>query len=111
MKDDKVCNGFGKLPCTCSMPGFCAATACLTPRTQDIVVEYATAMAHVGMDQASGRQGGKLQPEDLLFLVRKARPRTPHALHACVCACVHPVIHCLLGLQQGRYGSRKTSKI
>ena len=34
-------------------------------------MDYATTVAHTAMDQATGR-GGKLQPEDLLFLVRKA---------------------------------------
>ena len=41
------------------------------PGCQDIIVDYATTMAHVAMDQATGR-GGKLQPEDFLYLVRKA---------------------------------------
>ena len=66
----------------------------LIRRMQDIVVEYVTAMAHTGMDQASGRQGGKLQPEDILFLVRKARAPPLHALHACMQAtCIICALH------------------
>ena len=45
------------------------------PGCQDIIVDYATTMAHIAMDQATGR-GGKLQPEDFLYLVRKASMMT-----------------------------------
>ncbi|BDA43119.1 Transcription initiation factor TFIID subunit 13 [Coccomyxa sp. Obi] len=37
---------------------------------EDIVVDYVTIMAHTAMERATGRDG-KMQPEDVLFLVRK----------------------------------------
>lgn len=37
---------------------------------EDIVVDYVTTMAHSAMDDATGRDG-KMQPNDLLYLVRK----------------------------------------
>ena len=38
---------------------------------QDIAVEYATALAQSALDRASTGKGGKLQAEDVLFVVRK----------------------------------------
>ncbi|CAL8468884.1 g8425 [Coccomyxa elongata] len=37
---------------------------------EDIVVDYVTTMAHTAMEHATGRDG-KVQPEDMLYLVRK----------------------------------------
>ncbi len=38
---------------------------------QDIAVEYATALAQSALDRTSTGKGGKLQAEDVLFVVRK----------------------------------------
>ena len=38
---------------------------------QDIAVEYATALAQSALDRTSTGRGGKLQAEDVLFVVRK----------------------------------------
>ncbi|KAK9915270.1 hypothetical protein WJX75_006911 [Coccomyxa subellipsoidea] len=37
---------------------------------EEMVVDYVTTMAHTAMDHATGRDG-KMQPEDVLYLVRK----------------------------------------
>ena len=44
----------------------------LTPRLlcQDIVVDYASTLAHKALAGAAGK-GGRMQPEDLLYLLRK----------------------------------------
>ena len=38
---------------------------------QDIAVEYATALAQSAMDRTATGKAGKLQAEDVLFVVRK----------------------------------------
>lgn len=38
---------------------------------QDITVDYATALAQSAMDRTSTGKAGKLQAEDVLFVVRK----------------------------------------
>ena len=47
---------------------------------QDIAVEYATALAQSALDRTSTGRGGKLQAEDVLFVVRKVTVLTLIAL-------------------------------
>lgn len=42
---------------------------------QDIAVEYATALAQSAMDRTATGKAGKLQAEDVLFIVRKVKGR------------------------------------
>lgn len=46
-----------------------------------MVVDYVTTMAHTAMDHATGRDG-KMQPEDVLYLVRKASNHQPPFLRS-----------------------------
>ena len=49
---------------------------------QDIAVEYATALAQSALDRTSTGRGGKLQAEDVLFVVRKVSgPALPAQCH------------------------------
>ena len=46
---------------------------------QDITIEYATALTQSAMDRTSTGKAGKLQAEDVLFVVRKVRAACPPA--------------------------------
>ena len=46
---------------------------------QDITIEYATALTQSAMDRTSTGKAGKLQAEDVLFVVRKVRAVCPLA--------------------------------
>ena len=46
---------------------------------QDITIEYATALTQSAMDRTSTGKAGKLQAEDVLFVVRKVRTACPSA--------------------------------
>lgn len=53
---------------------------------QDIVVEYASTLAHTALAGAAGK-GGRMLPEDLLFLLRKVRRAPPRSLSSSMLSC------------------------
>ncbi len=52
---------------------------------QDIVVEYASTLAHTALAGAAGK-GGRMLPEDLLFLLRKVL-QSPCSLSGLMLSC------------------------